>query len=357
MRTADFHFDLPPELIAQFPAQNRDESRLLVLHRKDGQREHRRFPDLLDFFRAGDVLVLNNSRVIPARLHGKNVKTGGKFEVLLLEENAVNDWWAMLRPGKRAPSGTRIQLQAKSGGDTKIIATVTDVNAAGHRRLQFSGTTNFFNELDELGELPLPPYIERQSEFAADRERYQTVFAQPAGSVAAPTAGLHFTPELLEKIRALGVKICFVTLHVGAGTFLPVKTKTVAEHKMHAERFELGAETVSAVNAAKKSGHRVIAVGTTATRTLETVARLNAGTLNVHAGKTDIFIFPPAAFQIVDVLLTNFHLPESTLLMLVSAFAAPGEKTRGRDLVFAAYAEAIRERYRFFSYGDAMLIL
>jgi S-adenosylmethionine:tRNA ribosyltransferase-isomerase len=286
-----------------------------------------------------------------------NAKTAGQFELLLIEENAVNDWWAMLRPGKRAKIGTQIQLQEKSGATTEVIATVTAINEAGHRRLQFSGSKNLFYELDQLGELPLPPYIERHGELSADKERYQTVFASPAGSVAAPTAGLHFTPEILEKIRAAGVKICFVTLHVGAGTFLPVKTENVTDHKMHAERFEIGHETVSTVNEAKKNGRRVIAVGTTAVRTLETVARLNAGKLNVHKGKTDIFLFPPAAFQIADALLTNFHLPASTLLMLVSAFAAPGEKVRGRELVLSAYAEAIRERYRFFSYGDAMLFL
>ena len=357
MRTADFHFDLPPELIAQQPAAHRDDSRLLVLQRKSGKIEHRQFPDLLEFLNPGDVLVLNNSRVIPARMHGKNSQTGGKFELLLLEENSKNDWWAMMRPGKRAKIKTQIRLQEKNGDIGKIIATVTDVNDEGQRRLQFSGTTNLLDELDALGELPLPPYIERHGELVADKERYQTVYAQPAGSVAAPTAGLHFTPELLGKIRALGVKICFVTLHVGAGTFFSVRTENLADHQMHSERFEVGEETVRAVSEAKKSGHRVIAVGTTATRALETVARKNGGTLNVYTGKTDIFIFPPAQFQIVDALLTNFHLPESTLLMLVSAFAAPGEELRGRELVFSAYAEAIRERYRFFSYGDAMLIL
>jgi len=315
------------------------------------------FVDLLEFLLPGDVLVLNNSRVIPARLHGKNQKTGGLFEILLLEENAVNDWWAMMRPGKRAKPGTRIQLLDKAGGTTNIFAEVTDFNAEGHRRLRLSETKNIFDELDALGEMPLPPYIERHGENADDKERYQTVFSKPAGSVAAPTAGLHFTPETLEKIRAHGVKICFITLHVGAGTFLPVKVENIAEHKMHSERFEIGQDTVSAVNAAKKSGQRVIAVGTTATRALESVARLNAGKLNVHKGKTDIFLFPPAGFSIVDALLTNFHLPESTLLMLVSAFAAPGEKDRGRELILSAYAEAVRERYRFFSYGDAMLIL
>ena len=357
MRTADFHFDLPPELIAQQPALRRDGSRLLVLHRNDQKIEHRQFPDLVEYLKSGDVLVLNNSRVIPARLHGRNSQTGGQFEILLLEECAVNDWWAMMRPGKRAKIGTQIQLQDKSGEPTKILATVTAVNDEGHRRLRFSGTENLFLELENLGELPLPPYIERHGEKVEDRERYQTVFAQPAGSVAAPTAGLHFTPDLLAKIRALGVQVCFVTLHVGAGTFLPVKVENVAEHKMHSERFEVGEATVSAVNAAKQSGRRVIAVGTTATRTLETVARLNAGKLNVYAGKTDIFLFPPAEFQIVDALLTNFHLPESTLLMLVSAFASPGEKLHGHDLILSTYAEAVRYRYRFFSYGDAMLVL
>jgi S-adenosylmethionine:tRNA ribosyltransferase-isomerase len=357
VRTADFHFNLPPELIAQQPAARRDASRLLVLHRPSGIIEHRRFPDLLEFLKPGDVLVLNNSQVIPARMHGKNPKTGGQFEILLLEENATNDWWAMMRPGKRARIGTRIQLLSKSGATTEIFAEVTGVNDEGHRRLHFSGTKNIFCELDAIGEMPLPPYIERSKEIAEDKERYQTVFSGAAGSVAAPTAGLHFTPEMLDKIRALGVKIRFVTLHVGAGTFLPVKAEKIADHKMHGERFEIAAETASAINAAKESGRRVVAVGTTATRALESVARLNAGILNVYAGKTDIFIFPPARFQVVDALLTNFHLPESTLLMLVSAFAAPGETWRGRDLVLAAYAEAIRERYRFFSYGDAMLIL
>ena len=356
MRTADFDFALPPELIAQQPAPKRDESRLLVLDRADGRIEHRQFRDLLEFLRAGDVLVLNNSRVTPARLRGANAKSGGKFEMLLLEENAPNDWWAMLRPGKNARVGTQIILHDAGGQPAKIFATVAGVNDEGHRRLKFSGTPDIGGELDSLGEIPLPPYIERSGQMPEDRERYQTVFANPAGSVAAPTAGLHFTDELLEKIRARGVKICFVTLHVGLGTFAPVKSETLAGHKMHEERFEIGEETVRAVNEAKKSGQRVIAVGTTSVRVLESVAARNAGKLNVYNGKTNIFIFPPSQFQVVDALLTNFHLPRSTLLMLVSAFAAPGE-TCGREMVLAAYSEAVRERYRFFSYGDAMLIL
>jgi S-adenosylmethionine:tRNA ribosyltransferase-isomerase len=311
---------------------------------------------LLDFLRDGDVLVLNNSRVIPARLRGINAKSGGKFEMLLLEENAPNDWWAMLRPGKNGRLGTQIILHDTKAEPTKNIATVTGVNAEGHRRLQFSGTPDIRRELDSLGEIPLPPYIEREKLQAEDKERYQTVFAKPAGSVAAPTAGLHFTEKLLDEIRARGVKICFVTLHVGLGTFAPVKAETLAEHKMHEEYFEVGEETARTVNETKKNGGRVIAVGTTSVRVLESVAAKNAGILNVHNGKTNIFIFPPFQFQIVDALLTNFHLPCSTLLMLVSAVAAPGE-LRGREMVLSAYAEAVRERYRFFSYGDAMLVL
>jgi S-adenosylmethionine:tRNA ribosyltransferase-isomerase len=356
MRTADFDFVLPPKLIAQHPAPKRDESRLLVLHRNENRVEHRRFPDLLEFLRPGDVLVLNNSRVIPARLRGVNAKTGGKFEVLLLDENARNNWWAMVCPGKNARIGTQIIFPESGGQPGEIHATVVEINDEGHRRLQFSGTPEISRELDRLGEVPLPPYIQRHSQLPEDKERYQTVFAKTDGSVAAPTAGLHFTPELLEQIRARGVQICFITLHVGPGTFLPVKTESLAAHKMHEERFELSEETANLINAAKNSGHRVIATGTTTMRVLESIAAQNAGMLNVHAGKTCIFIHPPFQFRIVDALLTNFHLPRSTLLMLVSAFAAPGE-TCGLEMILRAYAEAIRERYRFFSYGDAMLIL
>ncbi|HEU6448353.1 MAG TPA: tRNA preQ1(34) S-adenosylmethionine ribosyltransferase-isomerase QueA [Verrucomicrobiae bacterium] len=356
MRTADFQFDLPSELIAQHPAAKRDQSRLLVLHRKSQQIEHRRFPDLLDFLHAGDVLVLNNSRVIPARLHGVNVKTGGKFEMLLLEENAPNDWWAMMKPGKSARVKTQIALCQTNGGVSQIVATVLDTNAEGHRRLHFSGTPDIRSNLDQFGEVPLPPYIERPGQLAEDKERYQTVFAKADGSVAAPTAGLHFTAEILEQIRAIGVKICFVTLHVGVGTFTPVKAENLLEHRMHEERFEIDKETAKTINDAKSSGNRVIAVGTTSVRVLESAARQNVEKVNVYAGKTNIFIFPPFQFRIVDALLTNFHLPCSTLLMLVSAFASSGG-IRGRELILSAYTEAIRERYRFFSYGDAMLIL
>jgi S-adenosylmethionine:tRNA ribosyltransferase-isomerase len=358
MRTADFDFALPPELIAQHPVPRRDESRLLVLHRANGEIAHRKFRDVRKILRAGDGLVLNNSRVIPARLRGTKMRSGGQIEFLLLEENARNDWQAMLRPAKRSRPGMQIAVHDVNGHATDVHATVCEANEEGHRRLQFSGTPDIRRELERLGEVPLPPYIARSNpnEMREDRERYQTVYAKTDGSVAAPTAGLHFTRELLEQIRADGVRICFVTLYVGPGTFLPVKAEVLAAHRMHEERFELDEETARVVNEAKADGRRVIAVGTTTVRALESVAAQNGGKLLKTAGKTGIFIHPPFRFQIVDALLTNFHLPRSTLLMLVSAFAAPGE-TRGREMILSAYAEAIRERYRFFSYGDAMLIL
>jgi S-adenosylmethionine:tRNA ribosyltransferase-isomerase len=355
MRTAEFDFALPFALIAQTPAHARDQSRLLVLERAQGKLVHRSFVDLPEYLRPGDVLVLNDSRVIPARLRGRNIRTGGKFELLLLEENAANDWWAMLRPGKRASPGTKIAILDRNGQPSSVLATIIGTNAEGHRRLQFSGTQNVLIELESLGEVPLPPYINRADPQPEDRDRYQTVFARTDGSVAAPTAGLHFTPEVLDKIRGRGVKVCFVTLHVGPGTFAPVKAATVADHLMHEERFEVGAETVRVINEAG-AGSKVIAVGTTTLRVLESVALQHQGRIAAGAGRTRIFIHPPFQFNIVDSLLTNFHLPRSTLLMLVSAFASPGE-TRGRELVLGAYQEAIARRYRFFSYGDAMLII
>jgi S-adenosylmethionine:tRNA ribosyltransferase-isomerase len=358
MQTADFDFSLPPELIAQTPASQRDQSRLLVLDRVSGRVAHKKFRALLNHLEPGDVLVLNNSAVIPARLRGVNVRTGGRFEILLVEEVAVNDWWVMLRPGKRARIGTEMEIQNRNGEPAMERAVVTGINDEGHRRLRFSGAANIRDRLDALGETPLPPYITRSNtdELVADKSRYQTVYAEPAGSVAAPTAGLHFTAALLDEIRARGVHVCFVTLHVGLGTFAPVKALTLSAHTMHEERYELGDETVCIVNEAKLNGRRVIAVGTTTVRVLESVASQNNGRLVSGAGRTRIFIHPPFRFQIVDALLTNFHLPCSTLLMLVSAFAAPGD-TRGREMVLFAYAEAVRERYRFFSYGDAMLIV
>lgn len=351
MLTADFNFELPPELIAQKPAPARDQSRLLVMDRDSGELAHRRFPDLLEYLNPGDVLVLNDSRVIPARLRAVNPKTGGHFEVLLLEETGSNVWWAMMKPGKRARVGTRIQLLDLKKQITPIEAVVEEVNSEGHRRLRFEHTANILTGLDRLGEVPVPPYIERAAPQSEDRERYQTVYAHEAGSVAAPTAGLHFTNELLDRVRERGVKVCFVTLHVGLGTFAPVKADRLEEHIMHEERFTVSAATAELISASA----RVVAVGTTTLRVLESVAQQNNGKIVAGSGRTRIFIFPPFEFKVVDALVTNFHLPCSTLLMLVSAFAAPGEM-RGRDLMMKAYEEAIRERYRFFSYGDALLI-
>ena len=358
MQTSDFDFLLPPELIAQNPLPERDQSRLLVLQRDSGKIFHKHFRGLLDELRADDVLVLNDSRVIPARLRGANSRTGGQFEILLLEENELNDWWVMLRPGKRARTGTEIILLDADAKSSEARARVTKINDEGHRRLKFFGVENIRDRLEALGEIPLPPYITRANagELAADKIRYQTVYAAAAGSVAAPTAGLHFTEALLNEIRARGVRVCFVTLHVGLGTFAPVKAETPAGHVMHEERYEVSEETARAINKAKCAGRRVMAVGTTTLRVLESVAMENEGRLISGAGRTRIFIHPPHVFQVVDALLTNFHLPRSTLLMLVSAFAAPGE-TRGREMILSAYAEAIERRYRFFSYGDAMLIV
>ena len=358
MRTSDFDFDLPPSFIAQTPEEDRDASRLLVVRRDSARFEHRLFRDIPAFLTPGDVLVLNDSKVIRARLRGTNTQTGGKFEMLLLEEVGINDWWVMLRPGRRARPGTRIHIVGPLGSDTSITARVVETNHEGHRRLRFAGAANIFEALEELGEVPLPPYIERTdtSRRELDRERYQTVYAQMAGSVAAPTAGLHFTTRLLDAIRAQGVRVCCVTLHVGLGTFAPVKVENLEAHPMHEERFELDGATVRTIQQAKAAGRRVIAVGTTTLRVLESVAAGNHGALVAGRGTTGIFIYPPYEFRVVDALVTNFHLPRSTLLMLVSAFAAPRE-TSGRELVLSAYREAIHERYRFFSYGDAMILL
>ncbi len=356
---SEFDFSLPPELIAQVPAPQRDQSRLLVVQRSPERLFHRRFPDLLEYLQPGNLLVVNDSKVIPARLRGVNAVGGGEFEILLLEENSVNDWWAMLRPGKRARPDTRIILKNQLKGEpTGIEAHVLDLNHDGHRRLRFSGTPNISEALNRLGAVPLPPYVRRSGSdnLAEDSARYQTVYAARNGSVAAPTAGLHFTLELLEKIRACGIQICFVTLHVGVGTFAPVKTAHLAEHVMHEERFAVSNECAQAINLARQEGRRIVAVGTTSARVLESVAAQHEGQIVAGAGRTRLFIYPPYRFQIASALLTNFHLPRSTLLMLASAFAAPGE-TRGRELILSAYAEAIAERYRFFSYGDAMLMV
>jgi S-adenosylmethionine:tRNA ribosyltransferase-isomerase len=355
--TAWFDYPLPEALIAQTPVEQRDASRLLVLDRQQGKMDHHKFTDLLKYLNPGDLLVLNNSRVIPARLRAANCQTGGSFEILLLEEVQPNCWWTMLRPGRRARPGTEMVLLDAAGQATAIRATVEEVNEEGHRRLRFAGTANLLGECNDLGEVPLPPYIEREGrgQLARDWERYQTVYAQAPGSIAAPTAGLHFTPGLLEQVRARGVRTTFVTLHVGLGTFAPVKAATVAAHPMHEERFELSDATAQLIQETRMAGGRVVAVGTTTVRVLESVAHANSGELVAGAGRTKIFIYPPYKFYVVNALLTNFHLPRSTLLMLVSAFAAPG-RLEGRDLVLRAYAEAVRERYRFFSYGDAMFL-
>jgi S-adenosylmethionine:tRNA ribosyltransferase-isomerase len=361
VRTSDFDFGLPPELIAQVPAPQRDQSWLMVLHRTSGRIEHRCFPDLLEYLRKGDVLVLNDSRVIPARLRGVKLNSGGEVEMLLLEENAVNDWWVMLRPGKRARVGTEIVLRKLSGEPGSVRTTIVEKDKEGHCRVHFLNTPNIADVLDVIGEIPLPPYIARKdaSGLEMDRERYQTIFADAAGSVAAPTAGVHFTESLLDRIRLLGVQVCFLTLHVGLGTFAPVKAESIAGHVMHEERYDLPEGTAELINEAKREKRRVIAVGTTTLRVLETVARHGprpSPVLVAGSGRTQIFIRPPYDFRVVGGLLTNFHLPRSTLLMLVSAFAAPG-RVSGRELILSAYAEAINQRYRFFSYGDAMLIL
>jgi S-adenosylmethionine:tRNA ribosyltransferase-isomerase len=329
MRASEFDYDLPEDLIAQAPAERRDQSRMLVLNRATGKIEHSQFSELPNYVNSGDVMIFNDSKVIPARLR----PVSHVEEMLLVEEVAPNEWWTMLRPAKRAPQGTQIII------NDQITATVVETNPEGHRRVQFSGIGNIIDVLPALGQMPLPPYIKRWAD-AADASRYQTVFAKHSGSVAAPTAGLHFTPEVIDQIQNRGAGTAFVTLHVGLGTFAPVKSENLEEHTMHEERFVIPRETALTVESAK----RVVAVGTTTVRVLESAGG-KAG-----EGRTNIFIHPPFQFRVVDVLLTNFHLPRSTLLMLVSAFAS-------RELVLAAYAEAVRRRYRFFSYGDAMLIL
>jgi S-adenosylmethionine:tRNA ribosyltransferase-isomerase len=358
VRAADFDYQLPQGLIAQHPTPQRDTSRLLVLNRAKGLISHARFPALIEHLHSGDVLVLNDSRVFNARIRGVNKKSGGEFEMLLLSQNALNDWWGMLRPGKRARVGTEIILKTPAGHFTEIAARVVDTNEEGHRRLEFSGAPDILAELDRLGEVPLPPYIRRASakEMSGDMLRYQTVYAKAKGSVAAPTAGLHFTENLLEQIRSKGVHTPYLTLHVGLGTFAPVKTDYIEAHRMHFEKFFVPKETADAINSARAEHRRVIAVGTTSVRVLEATAAQNDGKVVAGAGQTNIFIYPPYRFRVVDALLTNFHLPRSTLLMLVSSFAVPGD-TRGRELILRAYREAIRERYRFYSYGDAMLVV
>lgn len=339
MKTSDFMYDLPEELIAQTPLQRRDSSRLLVLDKNTGSMEHRHFYDLPDYLRKGDCLVLNDSRVIPARLFGVR-PTGGAVEVLLLKDLGGGRWECLTRPGKKMRPGT----EASFGGG-ELTGVVEDVLEDGNRILRFSYEGIFLEVLERLGQTPLPPYIKRQID---DPERYQTVYAREPGSAAAPTAGLHFTPELLERIRAMGVEICFVTLHVGLGTFRPVQVEDVEGHKMHSEYCTVPPETAEIINRTRKNGGRVIAVGTTSCRTLESFANPD-GTIAPDGGWTDIFIHPGYDFKCIDALVTNFHLPGSTLVMLVSAFA-------GRENILNAYKTAVDMEYRFFSFGDAMFI-
>ncbi len=340
LKTHDFYYDLPQELIAQRPAKPRDSSRLMTLDKRTGEIGHRHFRDIAGLLKPGDCLVLNDSRVLPARIYGVKEETGAHVEFLLLENKGDDVWEALAKPGKRAKKGSRFVF-----GDGRLQGEVVDVLEDGNRLIRFTYEGVFFQLLDEIGQMPLPPYIKEKLE---DKERYQTVYSQEAGSAAAPTAGLHFTPELLEEIRRKGVELGFVTLHVGLGTFRPVSAERVTDHKMHAEHYYMPQSTADMINAAKKRGGRVIAVGTTSCRTIESVAR-REGCFRESQGWTDIFIYPGYEFQGLDGLITNFHLPESTLIMLVSALA-------GREHVLKAYETAVRERYRFFSFGDAMFI-
>ena len=340
MKTHDFYYDLPEELIAQTPLKRRDGSRLLVLNRQSGAWEHRHFYDLIDYLNPGDCLVMNNSRVLPARLLGNRVHGGGAVEVLLLKDKGDGVWECLTRPGRKTQPGTELTF-----GGGELTATVTDCGEDGNKLVQFHYSGIFLEVLERLGKMPLPPYIREELE---DGERYQTVYSRINGSAAAPTAGLHFTKELLEKIAAKGVKLAFITLHVGLGTFRPVKADEITDHHMHAEFCMMDAETAETINETRRNGGRVVCVGTTSCRTLESLADEN-GYFRESSRWTDIFIYPGYRFRAMDALVTNFHLPESTLVMLVSAFA-------GREKILAAYEEAVREKYRFFSFGDAMLI-
>ena len=341
MKTSDFYFDLPQELIAQDPLEDRSSSKLLVLDRESGKTQHRVFRDIIEYLNPGDCLVVNNTKVIPARLYGSKIGTDAKIEVLLLKRRENNVWETLVKPGKKCRVGARISF-----GEGLLIGEVIDVVDEGNRLIRFEYEGIFEEILDKLGQMPLPPYIHHQLK---DKNRYQTVYAKHDGSAAAPTAGLHFTPELLEEIRKKGVHIAHVTLHVGLGTFRPVKVEDVTDHHMHSEFYIVEPEQAELINRVKKEGGKIVAVGTTSCRTLESATDEN-GILKAGSGWTDIFIYPGYQFKMIDRLITNFHLPESTLMMLVSALA-------GKDKIMAAYEEAVKERYRFFSFGDAMFIM
>ncbi len=341
MKTSDFYYELPEELIAQTPIEPRDSSRMMVLHKKTGEIEHRHFYNIVDYLNEGDCLILNDSRVLPARIYGVKDKTNTNVEFLLLHRIEGNRWEALAKPGKRAKAGTSFTF-----GDGIMRCKVSDVTEDGSRILDFNCEGNFYECLDRLGQMPLPPYIHEKLK---DKERYQTVYSRELGSAAAPTAGLHFTEELMEHIRNKGVNMGFVTLHVGLGTFRPVKVDDVTKHKMHSEHYDMSGETADLINETHKNGGRVFCVGTTSCRTVESVAA-REGAIKASEGMTDIFIYPGFRFKAMDCLITNFHLPESTLIMLVSAFA-------GYDNIMNAYKTAVDEKYRFFSFGDAMLII
>lgn len=340
MDVKDFDYELPEELIAQDPLLDRSSSRLMVLDKTTGEIEHKIFKNIVDYLKPGDCLVLNNTKVIPARLFGVKEGTEAKIELLLLKRNADDVWETLVKPGKKCKIGTRITF-----GEGLLVGEIIDVVDDGNRLIQFSYEGIFEEILDKLGQMPLPPYITHQLQ---DKNRYQTVYAKYDGSAAAPTAGLHFTPELLERIKAMGVEIAEVTLHVGLGTFRPVKVDVIEEHHMHSEFYRIEQSEADKINRAKAFGHRVIAVGTTSTRTLESAAEAD-GLLRAKSGWTEIFIYPGYQFKVIDALITNFHLPQSTLVMLVSALA-------GREHILHAYETAVAEKYRFFSFGDAMFI-
>lgn len=341
MKTSDFYYDLPKELIAQDPLEDRSSSRLLVLHRKSGRVEHRVFTDIVEYLRPGDCLVRNNTKVIPARLYGTRVDTGATIELLLLKRMENDVWETLVKPGKKARQGAVISF-----GDGILTGEIVDVKEDGNRLIQFRYEGIFEEILDQLGQMPLPPYI---THTLKDKNRYQTVYAKYEGSAAAPTAGLHFTEELFQKLEEKGVLVANVTLHVGLGTFRPVKVDDVSKHHMHTEFYQVTKEEADKINKAKQAGGRIVCVGTTSCRTIESAADEN-GVLKPGQGDTDIFIYPGYSFKMMDVLITNFHLPESTLLMLVSALA-------GKEQVMRVYEEAVQEKYRFFSFGDAMIIL
>lgn len=340
MKTDDFDFDLPEELIAQTPLSKRDASRLLVLDKETGEISHRHFTDVIDYMEKGDTLVLNDTKVMPARLYGVKEETGAVIEVLLLKDEGNNTWECLTKPAKRIKEGTIVSF-----GDGKLKAKCTEVLGEGIRKFELKYKGILYEILDELGEMPLPPYIHEKLK---DKDRYQTVYAKNVGSAAAPTAGLHFTEDLLNKIKDKGVNIAYITLHVGLGTFRPVNVEDVTRHKMHSEYYIMSDEVADLLNKTKENGHKIISVGTTSTRTLETIASLY-GKFKGCSGWTDIFIYPGYEFKGIDYLITNFHLPKSTLVMLVSALA-------GKENIMKAYNEAIKEKYRFFSFGDSMLI-